>query len=284
MFRRLWFVVIAALAVLVGCLTPTFAVNNGRVPEFIISCPFSHRAADDPIEFPGQPGGSDYTYDFFGNTTTNANSTLSSLLAGPTTCDFAPDTAAYYSPTVFDNGKPLTPLKATIYYRNVGSDISTMQVFPSGFQMVGGNDDNSTHAAPGKMTGWACRNKGGLKGVWTQAVPSCASDQDLVFRVQFPECWDGQLDSADHRSHVARILRANVCPSSHPILIPRVSMTVSFDSRGGPGITIGSESPVFGAHMDFINSWDQSALNQLVQECLMQTTTKCRFASSLPDE
>ena len=251
------------------------AINNGKVPEFIVDCPFSHRLGDDPIMDPGQPGMS-HSHDFFGNTTTDAFSTLDTLLAGATTCAELGDTAAYWAPTVYQNGAPLQALKATVYYRNVGADISALQVFPAGFRMIGGNTETS-NPLPGKMTGWACRHPDGLKGAWTQDVPQCAPGQNLVFRVQFPECWNGQLDSADHRSHVARIRHGGVCPASHPILIPRVSMTVAYRSLGGPGITLSSGSPIHGAHMDFINAWDQPTLVRLVHDCLLQTVTKCRF-------
>ena len=44
-------------------------------PRFVTRCTFSHRLADDPIVRPGQPGAS-HSHDFFGNRTTNANSTL----------------------------------------------------------------------------------------------------------------------------------------------------------------------------------------------------------------
>jgi hypothetical protein len=49
---------------------------------------------DDPIVFPGQPGAS-HMHDFFGNETTNAYSTQSSMLAGATNCRIPSDTAGY---------------------------------------------------------------------------------------------------------------------------------------------------------------------------------------------
>jgi Domain of unknown function (DUF1996) len=254
---------------------PAAAINNGKVPEFIVDCPFSHRLPDDPIMDPDQPGKS-HSHDFFGNTTTDAFSTLDTLLAGSTTCAELGDTAAYWAPTVYQNGEALQALKATVYYRNVGADVRALQVFPAGFRMIGGNTATS-NPLPGKMTGWACRKPNGLKGTWTQDVPKCMPGQNLVFRVQFPECWNGQLDSADHRSHVARIRRAGLCPADHSILIPRVSMTVAYRSLGGSGVTLSSGSPIQGAHMDFLNAWDQPTLIRLVHDCLLQTATKCRF-------
>ena len=69
--------------------------------NFISSCGFSHRAPDDPILFPGRPGAS-HDHSFVGNRTTNASSTLGSLLAGQTTCRNRPgDTAGYWMPTLY---------------------------------------------------------------------------------------------------------------------------------------------------------------------------------------
>ena len=72
--------------------------------NFVVRCGFSHRAKVDPIVTPG--GTAFHMHDFFGNTTTSANSTLESLRAAAsrsdhgTTCEPRPgttfgDTAAY---------------------------------------------------------------------------------------------------------------------------------------------------------------------------------------------
>lgn len=65
-----------------------------RGSEFRANCRSSHRAGNDPIVFPGQTGAS-HIHEFFGNRTTNANSTVETLRAGATTCDPLADKAAY---------------------------------------------------------------------------------------------------------------------------------------------------------------------------------------------
>ena len=58
---------------------PRGGLHTGR-GYFAVPCQFSHRNQDDPIVFPGRPGRShDHTY--FGNTSTDANSTPASLSA-----------------------------------------------------------------------------------------------------------------------------------------------------------------------------------------------------------
>ncbi len=87
-----------------------------RGVNFVSSCTVTHRAPDDPIVFFGQPGAS-HDHSFAGNTSTNASSTLASLLAAGTTCHRAGDTAAYWMPTLLQNGQPVMPVHAQIYYR-----------------------------------------------------------------------------------------------------------------------------------------------------------------------
>src|ERR671921_2539635 len=67
------------------------AQEEGPTGEsFVVKCPFSHQKQVDPIVNPGEPGTPEakafHMHDFFGNTTTDSNSTLESLRAGGTTC------------------------------------------------------------------------------------------------------------------------------------------------------------------------------------------------------
>jgi len=56
-------------------------------------------------------------HDFFGNVTTVATSTITSLLAGDTTCDPATDRSAYWVPTLYTaSGDQIPVEQATFYY------------------------------------------------------------------------------------------------------------------------------------------------------------------------
>lgn len=53
--------------------------------------------------------------------------------------------------------------------------------------------------------------------------------------VIFPSCWDGKnLDSVDHRSHVAygpgAALAGDRCPDTHPVRIPQVMYEIMYDT------------------------------------------------------
>ena len=87
------------------------AMKRLRGVNFVSACTFTHRAPDDPIVFFGRPGAS-HDHSFVGNTSTNASSTLESLLAAGTTCHRPGDTAAYWMPTLLVDGRPVMPVHA----------------------------------------------------------------------------------------------------------------------------------------------------------------------------
>lgn len=280
----------ALLLMLVGALTVGTAVSakaadprtgNKYAPNFTVSCPFSHRSSDDPLTDPGRPGAA-HSHDFFGNRSTDAWSTDASLRAAPTTCRRPGDTAAYWMPTVYEGDAPVAAVQATVYYRNGAVDPLTLASFAPGFRMIAG-DPHSAAPARARNIGWACRHASGRKGTWTSAVPTCPAGQPLVFRIRFPECWNGRdLDAPDHRSHVAYPMKSGECPPSHATRLPRLSMTETLDSQGGPDVRLSAGAASTSGHADFINSWDQSSLETLIDECLRRGV-KCGFQEPDPD-
>ena len=54
-------------------LTPAPGASAAS-PGWLVRCPLSHTAPEDPIAMPGTPGGT-HDHDFFGNTSTGAFST-----------------------------------------------------------------------------------------------------------------------------------------------------------------------------------------------------------------
>jgi hypothetical protein len=232
--------------------------------NFISSCAFSHRAPDDPIVFPGRAGAS-HDHSFVGNRTTNASSSLASLLAGTTTCRNRPaDTAGYWMPTLFVGSQTVTPLGATIYYRR--NTARHVQAFPPGFRMIAG-DAMATTAQPLRVTFWNC---GAQVGIRPQSTPpSCPVGRGSMLRlhVNFPSCWDGRnLDSANHKSHVA-YPEGGRCPAGYPVAVPAISLIYRYPTLGGANVSLASGG-VYSAHGDFFNAWNEEALQHLVDGCL----------------
>ena len=275
---------LVVLAVTVQTAPPASSVTEIPVAElmgrwfardFVVSCGFSHRASDDPIVHPGRPGAA-HQHDFWGSTSTNAFSTVETLQATPTTCNRLSDTAAYWMPSVLQAGVPLQPGRATFYYRGTGDTAESVLPMPPGFKMIAG-DHEATSPQPLTAVEWACREEGAKKP-WRAEIPTCPAGTDLAFRVNFPDCWNGvDLDSADHRSHVAYSSLAGDCPSTHPIRIPELAMTVTYPNVGEGPLSLSSGSP-FSGHADFMNGWRPGALEALVEGCLHRARQCGHFA------
>ena len=235
-----------------------------RGVNFVSGCRFSHRNNDDPIVFPGQPGLS-HDHTFIGNNTTNAFSTLGTLLGATSSCRRPGDTAAYWVPTLISgSGAMIFPRAATVYYRR--HTLAAVQAFPPGFRLIAGNS-KATAAQALTVTSWNC---GPLAGVRPQStIPTCpdAGVRGLALHVQFPNCWDGKsLDTPDHQSHTAYSTRGR-CPADHPVALPALQVNVRYPSAGGPGLVLSSGGQYSG-HADFFNAWNQATLEANVNGCL----------------
>jgi hypothetical protein len=235
-----------------------------RDVNFITTCRFSHENTDDPIVFPGLPGKS-HDHTFFGNNTTNAFSTLGSLLSGTSSCRRPGDTAAYWVPTLVSaQATPIQPVAATIYYRR--RSLGPVTAFPPGLRMIAGNSKATTPQSL-QIVRWDCGQGGGVQPSAT--IPTCPDARQNALRVHitFPSCWDGvNLDSPDHQSHMAYPMRGR-CPSDHPVATPQITLISRYAVTGGPGLFLSSGGQLTG-HSDFFNAWNQGALQSLVNGCL----------------
>lgn len=258
-------------AVAVGLIAAFTAVAESRprpgpgVPgeggNFSSRCGFSHRLPDDPIVFPGQPGAS-HSHDFFANVTTGAGSTLDSLLAGETTCNRPEDTAAYWVPTLSLNGVAVRPVAASAYYNARGKDLVAPP--PAGLRIIAG-DARATSAQRLNIVQWHCGEGGPIPP--SSTPPTCPPRIPLRLQIRFPDCWNGRdLDSADHKSHLAYSMRAH-CPSSHPVGLAGLRLTIIYPIRGGSGVSLASGGVLTG-HADFFNAWSQAELARLTTVCL----------------
>jgi Domain of unknown function (DUF1996) len=264
--------------------------------NFVVSCGFTGiemRRAVDPIVDPGNPN-SFHSHDFYGNTTTNENSTYDTLLGGGTTCNKPMDTAAYWHPTVSwtpTRGKPktLTASKTFFYYRAGLKTPADVKPFPPGLKVV---------TEQGKKVEWRCQG-----GTWSPTPPTqCGDNATLVVRIFFPDCL--AVDSAgkpltdtrdaagktlyvpdDHRSHMVAAT-SEVCPPDHPYPVPRLQTNFLFkdailSKRGKPTLstkvdpTTGNYTGDYSTmHVDFFNAWQpfqkplDGTLDDLVTRCI----------------
>jgi Domain of unknown function (DUF1996) len=263
--------------------------------NFVVSCGFTgidKRAAVDPIVDFG--GTAHHMHDFYGNTTTNANSTYDTLLKGGTTCSKPEDKAAYWHPTVSwtpNRGKPKT-LQASntfFYYRAGLKDPKAVNPFPPGLKVV---------TVQGKKVEWRCQN-----GTWSPTPPTQCSNGTLVVRIFFPDCLavddsvppqpltdtdPNDPNAIPHRSHMVDAVTPSTggfakCPSTHPYPVPRLQTNFLFKNtilttRGKPTLSSGAYSTM---HVDFFNAWVQTKLEDLVKRCINEAPL---FSASNPKD
>jgi hypothetical protein len=219
---------------------------------------------DDPIVYPGQPGVS-HLHDFYGNTTTDAYSTIASLLAaGTTSCVNTGETAAYWVPALMYNNVLKTSPSATIYYRSSTTPVNTIKPMPPGLVMIAG-DSHATGDQPIDIVNWTCGD-----GVPHPEPPNCGATIDVQLHIRFPSCWDGvHLDSTDHKSHMAYPdPDTSACPPDHPVSVPKIIINLHYVGvHDGTKVMLMS-GPAYTAHADFMNAWDPATMSNLTSTCI----------------
>ena len=267
---------------------------------WLLTCALSHRLPDDPITAPGQRGGA-HMHDFTGNASIDANSTLKSMedpannavadkfnggqVKSGTSCNMstydggtAGDTAAYWRPTLYANGQPVTStVKDQLYYR-AKTLSGTFSPIPQDARIIVGS-----HAATSVATNpalveehiyWECN---GDSDEHYQTPPNHCSS--ILENVVFPSCWDGR--AMDHRglhgtdNQHFTYPDDSACPAAYPVQMPQLSEKFKYDHiptgatlsfSADPGMA--GLMPTYTAHADFWNTWNPVAMQYLVTNCL----------------
>ena len=261
--------IVAVVALAIGLVLSLPAPGNaGDAIGWVVECPLSHRLQDDPIVYPNEPGAA-HLHEFFGNVTTDATSTYGSLRDAGTTCSFRRDTSAYWTPALSIDGAIVAPNDFDFYYITITSPHERVRAFPRGLRVIAG-DAHATEEQPRGVVQWTC--DGSDSDPLTRPPDDCGG-RDLVARVKFPDCWDGErLDSRNHRAHMAYSVERegsewHRCPRSHPVPVPKLIYRLQWPIQSGEGVEL-SSGPARSLHADFFNSWDQRALRRLVRTCI----------------
>lgn len=271
--------VVAALSLVTttfAIVFPALAAEPG-LGRFRTVCDHSHFRQVDPIVNPGPSGTpSHHMHEFAANRSTDSDSTYESMVSAGTSCELGADSAGYWVPALVGPGGQLVAMdRMTAYYSNrpvMASGQETIS-FPPDFRMIA--------AASYPHSYWNCvGDSDHSMSSRHMNPPDCGSSQ-LRLHIFFPSCWDGRLDSADHKSHVAygyrdgsvygspgatEDYRIDACPSTHPLKIPQVRYRIIYPVSDGAQYTLADGTR--SAHADFWNTWDQPTLDALTDQVL----------------
>lgn len=220
---------------------PRSAASTGTFTSLCGTNPEGHRNSDNFMVAPGKRNGAQHVHDYVGNRSTTAFSTDESLHAAGTTCTNG-DQSTYFWPVLRntaargDDGKVdgggldgnvgeiLRPVTAQLQFR--GNPTSRVTPMPDDLTIITGDAKAATNRGDDGNAAWTCT---GFADRTTTKYPLCPSGSRLVRILDFPSCWDGEnLDSADHRSHIAFPRRDGTCGRGR-VAIPQLRMTLTYD-------------------------------------------------------
>jgi Domain of unknown function (DUF1996) len=285
--------VLAALVMVMAATSPSrtagalSTTTTSTKLSFVIKCKYVLSASVDPIAAPGQRP-SAHRHDFFGNTTINEFSTVTSMRAAypdNSRCGDPKDTAGYWIPSLYVDGRHLLPVSDTspftIYYTRVhlrNTPPGDIHVPPANLRLVVGKPEATSGPFWHTRLYWGCGGGRRFDGT-TDHIPNCASlpkPHHLELHIQFPECLAVHAngtpitDSPDHKQHAAYAFDG-VCPAHHPYAIAQVIERVRWDSPPDPTrqqVTL-SSGGWWTMHGDFWQTWHQAELAARVKACFV---------------
>lgn len=249
--------------------------ENAQQGAFRSTCHYSHMDFADPIVKPGQPSAS-HLHAFFGNTAVNAFTTAESLLStGNSTCNGGIlNRSSYWVPALLDGSDmPLRPASMMVYYKTSGN-AALIRKIPNGLKIVSGNMA-ARSPQNSEIVNYTCAGR--WNGNHSRIGDTdCRVGEQLLMRIYFPVCWNGELDSHDHKSHMAELVHGS-CPRSHPTLLPRLSLQVAYDVPGSHYKQWRLSSDMYDVkngnggmslHADYLAAWDTNIAETWTRECL----------------
>ncbi|MBT3149578.1 DUF1996 domain-containing protein [Streptomyces sp. CHD11] len=256
--------------------------------------------SDNVIAAPGVGNGAHHFHDYIGNQATNAFSSDDDLAAAETSCEDQGDKSSYYWPVLrLQNGveeqdanspgggiegnvgEIVTPKEVTLTF--VGNPQGEVTAMPRLLRIITGDAKSFVNGPGNANASWSCT--GFEDRQLTDKYPLCPQGSDVVRTFDFQSCWDGRnIDSANHRTHMAFMDAAGNCPSGFepvPQLVQRIVYDVDAPSLEDGGKT----TPLFAVdsfpeqlhkpitdHGDFINVFDEDLMNEVV-DCINEGRT-----------
>ncbi len=270
-------------ALLVPVPVPPESPPPEEIGNFRFICTPGPLNYDDAILYPGQPGAS-HLHQNYGNTKITAASTHDTLLAtGDSTCSNALNRSGYWVPALLtgDDRHVIVPDWINIYYKRLPASSPRCKVLaakgcvgiPTGLRVVSGFDMKRMGEAQRENQTFShrCASDGKPsvhRKLLAEAIADCGGEGQIVSAISFGDCWNGELDSPDHRAHLAFGRQDGFgnprCPSSHPYMIPQLSQLVAYTIAKGDGDVHFASDRMPGHampagstfHADYIEAWD----------------------------
>lgn len=288
-------------ALLVPAAVPPGSPPPEEIGNFRFICTAGPMNWDDAILYPGRIGGSPHLHQNYGNTLIDGNSTHESLVAaGESTCSNALNRSAYWVPALMtgDGRNTIRPDWINIYYKRLPASSPTCRKMapkgcvgiPRGLRVVSGFDMKRMHdKQPENLTfSHRCATDGkpsNHRALLAEAIADCGGSGEIVSAISFGDCWNGQLDSPDHRSHLtfprwdqgaSGTPWPGPCPRSHPYLIPQLSQLLQYTIAPGDGAVYFASDRMNGMdmapgstfHADYIEGWDEQTRLTWEAHCL----------------
>ncbi|HEY2098180.1 MAG TPA: DUF1996 domain-containing protein [Pseudonocardia sp.] len=253
--------------------------------SFVARCglPNGHRNSDNFMVTPGKRNGAQHIHNYVGNLSTDANSTDDSLHAAGTSCD-RDNKSTFFWPVVRDTsqqgddadsdgggrdgnfGKILQ--EKTVDLRFLGNSEEKVIAMPDDLTIIMGDAKAKTNGSKNAKAQWTCT---GFENRVTDKYPLCPAGSDLVRILEFPSCWDGKnLDSADHRSHVAFPGDDGRCGNGFQA-IPRLRETLTYNRPNGRNFALDTfpdqQHDPSTDHADFMNIVSDD-VGKLAADCI----------------
>ncbi|SEE98487.1 protein of unknown function [Streptomyces sp. 3213] len=262
---------------------------------FVTACGVNENGlfnSDNVIVAPGVTNGAHHFHDYIGNQSNNAFASDQDLANADTSCENPGDKSTYYWPVLrLQNGKQerdadkpgggtegntgeiVTAKQVTLTFE--GNPQSKVVAMPRLLRIITGDAKAFVNGPANANASWSCT--GFEDRQLKDKYPLCPSGSDVVRTFKFQSCWDGRnIDSANHRTHVAFEAADGTCPAGFkaiPQLVQRIVYAVDAPSLQDGGRT----SPLFAVdsfpeqqhkpvtdHGDFINVFDEGLMNDMV--------------------
>ncbi|MEU9652853.1 DUF1996 domain-containing protein [Streptomyces sp. NPDC048110] len=276
-----------------------FAANGdgGSTGSFTAICGVNENNlfnSDNLIVAPGVDNGAHHTHDYVGNQDNNAFSSDEDLANADTSCQNQGDKSTYYWPVLrlqdgtqeFDAndqgggaegnvGKILKASQAEIKF--VGNRQSDVVAMPKFLRIITGDAKAFTNGVANANSSFSCT--GFEDRQVTDKYVLCPEGSQVVRTSNFQSCWDGQnIDSTNHRDHVAFVQRDGSCPNGFQA-IPQLQVRLVYDVPA-PTVENGQVQNPYAVdgfpeqlhkpitdHNDFINVMDEDLMNKVV-DCI----------------